>query len=112
MSARDQAVGVALAIGVALLVALGYALLPFTAAGGLRCEAPLRGSDPKPGQETAGYVFGREETSCGRAGNGRLLAAGVAGMAFLGLGVSAVVFPASRIERVLFGDEDVIEAYS
>ena len=112
MTAKDQAVAVALAVAVAVMVAVGYALLPFTAAGGLECEAPLRGSDPKPDQRTAGFVLGREKGSCGRAGNGRLLSAGVAGMVFLGLGVGAAVLPESRMEKVLFDDEDVIDLYS
>lgn len=110
MSGRDQAVGGALAVVIAVLLAFSFALLPFEAAGGLKCEAPLQGAEPKE-KATAGYLVGREDVACSRRSGSRVATAGVAGTLFLVIGLGSVFLPQSRIERALFGDEDVEEIY-
>jgi len=110
MTARDTAVGSLLALLIALMLGLGIALLPFEAAGGLSCASPLEGADPKE-KATEGYLVGREESACSRRSGSRVTIAGISGTLFLFMGLGAVLTPESRIEKALFGDEDLEELY-
>lgn len=107
---NDTRKSVALVIAITVIGVLGFVLLPFKAAGGLRCEAPLRGGDPKE-RATQGYLVGREEVACANKNGSRLAIAGVMGLVYLVVGTAAVVLPESNIERVVFGGEDPEEVY-
>lgn len=110
MTEKNRTTGVVLAVAIALLFTLGWGLKPFEAAGGLDCKGPLQGSAPKE-KATRGFVFGREESVCDRSGGGRLIIAVLGGVMLGAVGVSAVLLPESRIERVLFGGEDPEDLY-
>ncbi|MGH9165165.1 MAG: hypothetical protein ACRDZW_06605 [Acidimicrobiales bacterium] len=110
VNGRNQAVGGLLAVLIAVLLVLGFALLPFEAAGGLNCEAPLRGGDPEE-KATEGYLVGREDVACSRRSGSRVTTAAVTGTLFLIIGLGSVFLPESRIERALFGDDDIEELY-
>ena len=92
---------------VALLSAsLAYGLLPFRAAGAIRCSAVLRGSQPEQ-RATTGYLAGQERRSCRNKGNSRLFVGVVTALVLLVVGLGAVLLPESQMERVLFGQEDL-----
>lgn len=105
MNEKNRTTGLILAVAIALLFTLGWGLKPFEAAGGLECKGPLQGSEPKE-KATQGFVFGREESVCSRSGSGRLIIAVLGGVVFAAVGISAVLLPESRIEKVVFGGED------
>lgn len=110
MTEKNRTTGLVLAVAIALLFTLGWGLKPFEAAGGLECKGPLQGSAPKE-KATGGFVFGREESVCDRSGSGRLIIAVLGGLVIGAVGLSAVLLPESRIERVLFGGEDPDDLY-
>lgn len=110
MTEKNRTTGLVLAVAIALLFTLGWGLKPFEAAGGLSCKGPLQGSSPKE-KVTTGFVFGREESVCDRSGGSRLIVALLGGVVFAAVGVSAVLLPESRIERVVFGGEDPEDLY-
>ncbi|PLS75874.1 MAG: hypothetical protein CYG61_04875 [Actinobacteria bacterium] len=110
MTDKNRRTGLVLALAIALLFTLGWGLKPFQAAGGLECKGPLQGSAPKE-RATRGFVFGREESVCNRSGGSRLIIAILGGVILAAVGVSAVLLPESRIERVVFGGEDPEELY-
>lgn len=110
MSARDQAVAVVLAVAIGIVGMLGVGLLPVEAAGRLKCEAPLRGSDPKE-MATEGFLVGREEVACSDKGKSRLAIVGLVGVLFIGLGVASIVLPQSNFERMAFNGEDPEDVY-
>lgn len=100
----------ALVVAIAVIGVIGFALLPVRAAGGLRCEAPLRGADPTE-VATEGYLVGREERACSDKSGSRLTVIGIVGVLYLVFGISAVVLPESNIERIAFGGEDPEDVY-
>lgn len=108
MTGTAKSIG--LVIAITLIGVLGYGLLPFKAAGGLKCEAPLRGGDPKE-RATQGFLVGREDAACSSKQGSRLVIAGIVGILYLGIGTAAVVLPPSNFERVIFGGEDPEEVY-
>lgn len=110
MTDKNRTTGLILAVAIALLFTLGWGLKPFKAAGGLECKGPLKGSAPLE-KATRGFVFGREESVCDRSGGGRLIIAIMGGLVIGTVGVSAVLLPESRIERVVFGGEDPEDLY-
>jgi len=110
MTARQQGIGVVLVIVISLMAALGFMMLPFTAAGGLECEAPLKGGEPKE-RATEGFLIGREDAACSRRSGSRVATGAISGGLFLLMGMASVLAPQSRIERALFNDEDVTELY-
>lgn len=110
MTDKNRTTGLVLAVAIALLFTLGWGLKPFEAAGGLECKGPLEGSAPKE-KVTKGFVFGREESVCDQTGGGKLIIAILGGLIIGAVGVSAVLLPESRIERVVFGGEDPEDLY-
>ena len=105
MNGRDQGISVLLVIAITVIGVMAYGLLRFDAAGGLDCDAPLRGADPRE-KATEGFLVNREEKACDSAGKSRLTVAGIVGLLFLVMGIGAVVMPESGIEKVVFGGED------
>ena len=105
MRGRDQTIAIALVVAVAVLGVLGYGLLRFEAAGGLNCDAPLRGADPRE-KATEGFLVNREDQACSDASGSRLTVAGIVGVLYLTIGIGAVTMPESGIEKVVFGGED------
>ncbi len=99
-----------LVLAAVLLVMLAYGLLPFRAAGALRCSAPLRGGDPEQ-TVTTGFLVGQEGRVCRNEANSRLIVGGIATVVLLVVGVAAVVLPESQMERVLFGDDEELPDY-
>ena len=110
MNAKDQTKAVALAIAIGLIGMLGVGLLPLKAAGALKCDAPLRGADPKE-RATEGYLVNREDKACSDKSKSRLTIIGIVGVLYITFGVSAVVLPESNIERIAFGGEDPEDVY-
>lgn len=110
MKADSVAMRVLLVVAVAVIGALAYALLPYEAAGGLDCEAPLRGAEPKE-RATEGFLVNREDKACSDKSGSRLAVTGIVGILYLIIGVGAVVAPESGIERVVFGGEDPHEVF-
>ncbi|MDP9071564.1 MAG: hypothetical protein M3N68_09860 [Actinomycetota bacterium] len=99
-----------LVVASALLTVLAFALLPFRAAGALECGPALRGSKPER-DVTVGLLVGRERPVCQARGNSRLIAAGLAGVVLLVVGVGAVLLPESEMERAVFGEEGDLPDY-
>jgi len=110
MNAKDQSIAVTLAVAIGLLGMLAFGLLPVRAAGDLRCDAPLRGADPKE-KATEGYLVNREHRACSDKSKSRLTIIGIVGVLYIAFGVSAVVLPESNIERIAFGGEDPEDVY-
>ena len=110
MKGDSVALRVGLVVAVAFIGMFGYALLPFDAAGGLDCEAPLRGADPKE-KATEGFLVNREEQACSDKSGSRLAVAGIVGLLYLIIGIGAVLASESGIERVLIGGEDPEEVF-
>ncbi|MGH9157909.1 MAG: hypothetical protein ACRD1K_19210 [Acidimicrobiales bacterium] len=99
-----------LVVVISLMAAIGFMLLPFDAAGGVKCDSPLKGGEPKE-RVTEGFLVGREGAACSRRSGSRVATGAVGGTLYLLIGLAAVLAPQSRIERALFGDEDVTEVY-
>jgi len=109
-TARDQAIGAALVVVISVVSALAFMLLPFQAAGGIDCEAPLRGGEPTE-RAMRGFLVGREDAACDRRAGSRVTVGAIGGGLFFVIGMASVFAPQSRIERALFNDEDVTELY-
>lgn len=110
MTVRQTAIGAALVVAIAVILAVGFMTLPFQAAGGIDCEAPLKGAEPKE-RAVGGFLMGREDEACERRSGSRVATGAISGTLYLLLGMAAVLAPQSRIERALFNDEDVAELY-
>lgn len=111
MKSDSTTLRVVLVVAVALVGMLSYGLMPFEAAGGLDCEAALRGADPKE-RATEGFLVNREDQACSTKKNSRLTVMGIVGVLYLIVGLGAVLMPESGIERVVFGREDPEEVYT
>lgn len=105
MSAGEKTKALILVVAITFLGVIGYGLLRFDAAGGLDCDAPLRGADPRE-QFTEGFLVGREDKACSDKSTSRLTVGGIVGLLYLTVGIGAVLMPESGIERVIFGGED------
>ncbi len=92
MSEEATKVVVPIVAAVVALAALGYALMPFTAAGGVKCRGGFSGARPTAEAET-GFVRGREERVCEAGGRSRSATAGIVALVALIGGASAVVIP-------------------
>ena len=88
------------AVALALLGVLAFAMAPFKAAGGLECGSALLGSDPRE-VRTTGLVAGKEAFYCDEEGKSRLVISAFATVFTLALGISAVTLPAGRIEDIV-----------
>jgi hypothetical protein len=93
-------------VGAVVLASLAYGFLPFEAAGGLDCGAPLRGSSPKE-RVTTGFLVGREKPTCDDKGKSRLIITGIAAVILLAIGTSAVLLPESQMERAMFSEDEL-----
>jgi predicted lysophospholipase L1 biosynthesis ABC-type transport system permease subunit len=100
----------ALVLAAVLVTVLAYGLLPFRAAGAIRCSALLRGSDPRE-RATTGYLVGQEGRACHNKGSSRLFIGAVAAVVLLVVGVGAVLMPESEMERVMIGGEEELPHY-
>lgn len=98
--APTKKVLVVVAVALALLGVLAFAMAPFRAAGGLKCGSALLGSDPKE-VRTTGLLVGKEAHYCDSEGKSRLVISAFATVFTLVLGVSAVVLPPGRIEEIV-----------
>ncbi|MGH9283449.1 MAG: hypothetical protein ACRD0S_11005 [Acidimicrobiales bacterium] len=105
MNAVDQAKAAVLVVAIAIIGVLSYGLLRFEAAGGLKCDAPLRGSDPRE-KATGGFLVNREEGACDAEGGSRLTVGGIVGFLYLVVGIGAVFMPESPVEKMIFGGQD------
>lgn len=110
MTDKNRTTSLVLAVVIALLFTIGWGIKPFEGAGGLDCDGPLRGAKPRE-RASGGFVFGREKSVCRRSAGGRLLVALLGGVVIGAVGVSSVLLPESRIERVVFGGEDPEDLY-
>lgn len=110
MSPKDQTKAVLLVVVIWVVASLAFGLLPVRAAGRLKCDAPLRGADPKE-LATEGYLVNREKMACSDKSGSRLTIVGIVGLLYLAFGISAIVLPESSIERVAFGGEDPEDVY-
>lgn len=110
MTPKDRGIAVVLAVAIGVIGMLGFGLLPVRAAGGLKCEAPLKGADPKE-KATQGYLVNREEKACSDKSGSRFTVIGIVGVLYIAFAVSAVVLPESNIERIAFGGEDPEDVY-
>ncbi|HET7488716.1 MAG TPA: hypothetical protein VFJ85_12365 [Acidimicrobiales bacterium] len=110
MTDRDKAVSVLLVVVISVLLVLGWGLLPTRAAGHLKCEGPIRGSDPLEFAKE-GYLVHREAAACSSKGGSRMTIILIVGAVFLVLGVSAVLLPESNFERMAFGGEAPEDVY-
>jgi hypothetical protein len=111
VKADSVALRVLLVVAVAVIGSLSYGLLPFEAAGGLDCEAALRGADPKE-TATEGFLVNREEQACNDKSGSRLTVMAIVGLLYLVVGIGAATLPESGIERVVFGGEDPEDVYT
>lgn len=110
MTPKDRTIAVGLAVAIGLIGMLSFVLLPLKAAGGLKCESPLKGADPKE-KATVGYLVGREDKACSTKSKSRITIVGIVGVLYIAFAVSAVVLPESNIERIAFGGEDPEDVY-
>ncbi len=99
LQAAPRRAMLALVVVIVLLGSLAYAASPFTAAGGLKCKGALLGSQPRQ-RVTTGILVGREKPLCRSEGNSRLFVAGIATLAALVIGLSAVLLPVGPIEEL------------
>ena len=95
-----------LVVASVVLATLAYAFLPFEAAGGLDCGAPLRGSSPKE-TITTGFLVGKEKPTCKDKGKSRLIITGIAGVLLLAIGTTAVVLPESQMEKAMLSEDEL-----
>lgn len=110
MSGRDQKLALVLVAAITVMGFVGYGLLDYDAAGGLNCQAPLRGADPLE-RATEGFLVNREAQACDDASGSRLTVGGIVALLYLIIGTGAVLLPESGIERVVFGREDPEEVF-
>lgn len=106
-SGRRVTVLLPLVLVLDLFLVLALGLLPLDSISGLRCDALLRGGEPKPDLTLAPMIRASSKRLCSDAASGRrnvLLAVGVMVLLF---GAGAVLTPADRLERALVrGGED------
>ncbi len=106
-SGRRVTVLLPLVLVLDLFLVLALGLLPLDSISGLRCDAFLRGGEPKPNLTLAPMIRASSKRLCSDAASGRrnlLLAVGVMVLLF---GTGAVLTPADRLERALVrGGED------
>lgn len=106
-SGRRVTVLLPLVLVLDLFLVLALGLLPLDSISGLRCDAFLRGGEPKPDLTLAPMIRASSKRLCSDAASGRrnlLLAVGVMVLLF---GTGAVLTPADRLERALVrGGED------
>lgn len=110
MTVKDRTTAIALVVAIGVIGVIGFGLLPLRAAGRLRCDAPLRGAEPKE-KATQGYLVNRESRACSDKSGSRMTIILLAGVLYVSFGVAAVVLPESNIERVAFGGEDPEDVY-
>lgn len=110
MTEKNRRTALVLAVAIALIFTIGWGIKPFTAAGGIDCRGPFKGSTPLE-KARGGFVFGREDSVCDRSGGSRLIIAILGGVIIGAVGIAGVLLPESRIERVLFGGEDPEDLY-
>ena len=110
MKGDTMGLRILLVVAVAIIGTLSYGLLPFEAAGGLDCDASLRGADPKE-TATEGFLVNREEQACSDRSGSRITVMGIVALLYMMVGVGAVVLPESGIERVVFGGVDPEEVF-
>lgn len=85
---------VPLVVGVVLLLALGYSMIPFTFAGAVDCGAPLLGAEPE-NDRPVGLI--RPEIDCKNAARSKLLYSATAALIATAAGTAALYFrPESR----------------
>lgn len=99
-----------LAIAIAVIGCFGLLLLPLEAAGGLKCEAPLKGADPKE-RATEGFLVNREAQACSDKSGSRVTVTVIVGLLWLTVGVGAATLPESFVEKVVFGRQDPEEVF-
>jgi hypothetical protein len=92
MSDETTRVVVPIVAAVLALAALGYALMPFTAAGDVRCRGGFTGAVPTAPADT-GFVRGREPQACQAGGRSRAATAGIVAFVALIGAASAVLIP-------------------
>lgn len=110
MTVKDRATAVGLVVAIGIIAMLAFGLLPVRAAGRLKCDAPLRGADPKE-MATEGYLVNREEKACSDKSKSRITIIGIVGVLYMSLGIAAIVLPESNFERIAFGGEDPEDVY-
>ena len=113
MTMGDQAKAAVLVVVITIMGVLGYGLLRFEAAGGLKCDAPFRGADPRE-RLTEGFLVNREDKACSDESGSRLTVAGIVGTLYLVIGIGAIFMGESPIEKMLRGGdpEDVFPSPS
>ena len=99
-----------LAVAIGVIGCLGFLLLPLEAAGGLDCESPLKGAEPKE-RATEGFLVNREDQACSDKSGSRVTVAAIVGLIWVTVGIGAVVLPESFVEKVVFGGEDPEEVF-
>jgi len=110
VTSKEKALAVGLVVAIGIIGTLAFGLLPVRAAGRLRCDAPLRGADPKE-VATEGYLVHREAPACSDKSRSRLTIIGIVGVLYISFGIAAVVLPESNFERIAFGGEDPEDVY-
>lgn len=99
-----------LVVAIGVIGCLGFLLLPLEAAGGLDCESPLKGADPKE-RATEGFLVNREEKACSDKSGSRVTVAGIVGVLWVTVGIGAALLPESFVEKVVFRGEDPEEVF-
>ena len=94
-----------LAVLIDVMLVLGLGLLPVDAAGGLRCDAPLRHATARPTRHTSALVVGNAQGFCHDAAHSRWATVIVVALVVLVLAAAAVLLPADRFENVVLGRE-------
>lgn len=110
MKGDSLAVRCLLVVGVGVIGSLSFLLLPFEAAGGLDCEAALRGADPEE-RVTEGFLVNREEEACSDKSGSRFAVTGIVGLLWVVVGIGAATLPESFVEKVVFGRQDPEEVF-
>ncbi len=102
-SSPGRRVGILLPLVVAvdLIVVLALGLLPLDSIAGLRCDAVLRGGEPKADPSLSPLISIRQGPLCSSAKSGRVLVMLGVGVAILLVGSGAILAPADRLERFL-----------
>ncbi len=101
-------IGVLLTLIVALdlILVVAFGLLPLSAAGGLRCDAPLRGATGRPTPNMPPVILENVKVMCDDAANSRWATVSVVALVVFVLAGAAVLTPADRFENVLLHREE------
>jgi hypothetical protein len=99
-----------LAVAIGVIGCLGFLLVPLEAAGGLDCESPLKGADPKE-KATEGFLVNREAQACSDKSGSRVTVTVIVGLLWITVGIGAATLPESFVEKVVFGGEDPEEVF-